>query len=62
MRLFAFKSLLSARLYEDKIILIEDEKIAYPKTNFLNEIIAPYRTDKLLFLTEFNTDPNFMLA
>ena len=39
-RLFALKSLLSARLYEEKIILIEDEKIPFGKTNYLHEILA----------------------
>jgi large subunit ribosomal protein L4 len=61
-RLFALKSLLSARLYEEKIILIDDEKIPYAKTVFLNEIIKQYQNDKLLFLTDYTTDPNFMLA
>lgn len=61
-RLFALKSLLSARLYEEKIILIEDEKIPYSKTSYLHEIVSQYDTDKLLFLTDFTTDPNFALA
>ena len=49
-------------MYEEKIILIEDEKIDHAKTNFLHEILAQYDNDKLLFLTDFNTDPNFKLA
>lgn len=61
-RLQALKSLLSARLYEEKIILIEDEKIEHAKTNYLHEILAPYKEDKLMFLTDYTTDPNFTLA
>lgn len=61
-RLHALKSLLSARLYEEKIILIEDEKIDHPKTTYLHEILAQYDTDKLMFLTDFNMDENFKLA
>ena len=61
-RLFALKSLLSARLYEEKIILIESENIEHAKTKFLNEIVEPYGQDKLLFLTDFTIDKNFELA
>lgn len=32
LRLFALKSLLSAKLYEEKVILIESEKLDYSKT------------------------------
>lgn len=59
LRLYALKSLLSARLFEEKIILIEDEKLDYGKTKYLNEIIAPFKNDKLLFLTDFTVDNNF---
>ena len=62
MRLYALKSLLSAKLYEERIILIENENIDYPKTKYLNEIIAPYKQDKILFLTDFEENPNFKLA
>lgn len=59
MRLLGLKTLLSARLYEEKIILIEDEKIDYPKTKYLHEILSPYKDDRLLFLTGFEADKNF---
>ena len=62
MRIFALKALLSAKLYEDKIIMIESDKIDYGKTSFLDEIIAPFKNDKLLFLTDFTMDKNFKLA
>lgn len=61
-RLLALKTLLSARLYEEKLILIDTESLEYGKTKFLNEIIAPFKTDKLLMLTPFEIDNNFDLA
>lgn len=42
-RLFALKSLLSAKLYEDKLILIDSEHIDYPKTKYLDEILSPFK-------------------
>ena len=42
-RLQALKSLLSARLYEEKIIIIDTEKLEFPKTSYLNEIMAPFK-------------------
>jgi large subunit ribosomal protein L4 len=53
MRLFALKSLLSAKLYEERIIFINEETLKFPKTGYLKEIIAPFEKDKLLFLTSF---------
>lgn len=61
-RLLALKTLLSARLYEEKIILIDTETLDYGKTKFLNEIISPFKQDKLLLLTGFDIDKNFELA
>jgi large subunit ribosomal protein L4 len=61
-RLTALKTLMTAKLYEEKIILIDDEKLEHGKTVFLNEIIKPYKNDKLLFLTGFEADKNFQLA
>ena len=54
--------MLSAKLYEDRIILIEDEKLDYAKTQYLSEIVKPFGTDRLCFLTSFEQDPNFLLA
>ena len=53
-RLIGLKTLLSARLYEEKIILIDSESLEYAKTKYLNEIIKPFKTDRLLFLTGFD--------
>ena len=56
------KTLLSARLYEEKIILIDSESLEHAKTKYLNEIIKPFKTDRLLFLTGFESDPSFERA
>ncbi len=42
LKLFGLKSLLSARLYDGKIIVIDSEELDYSKTKFLNEIIKPF--------------------
>ena len=54
--------MLSAKLYEDKLIIIDSEALEFPKTAFLNEIIKPFGIDRLLFLTPFETDNNFIRA
>lgn len=61
-RLLALKTLLSARLYEEKLILIDTESLDYGKTKYLNEIITPFKQDRLLLLTGFDVDRNFELA
>ncbi|CDW91502.1 50s ribosomal protein l4 [Stylonychia lemnae] len=62
LRLLALKTILSARLYEDKLVLIDNEKLEYPKTKYLDEILSPYRNDRILFLTPFEMDPHFKFA
>lgn len=54
--------MLSAKLYEDRIILLDSEAIDYHKTKYLEEMLQPFLTDKLTFLTSFNPDENFILA
>jgi len=61
-KLQALKCLLSAKLYEDRIIFIDEETIQHAKTKYLNEIIAPFSRDKLMLLTGFEANKNFMLA
>jgi len=61
-RLLALKTILSARLYEERIVLIDSEKLDYQKTRYLNEILEPYEKDKILFLTPFQIDPSFERA
>jgi len=43
--------MLSAKLYEDKLIFIDSEAIEYPKTTLLEAIVKPYGSDKLCFVT-----------
>jgi len=54
--------MLSAKLYEERIVLIESESIEHSKTKYLNEILKPYIGDRMTFLTEFDTDANFIKA
>lgn len=62
LRLLALKTLLSAKLFEDKVVFVDTEKIEYPKTTFLQEIVQPYGRDRIVMLTPFDMDKNFDLA
>ena len=61
-RLKAIEVMLSAKLFEDRLVLIDTEKLHFLKTKYIHEILKPYLTDKLLFLTPFDCDRNFQLA
>ena len=55
--------MLSAKLFEDKIIFVDSEELSYPKTQLLEAIVAPFKQDKLCFL--IGSEPannNFALA
>ena len=39
------------KLYENKLIFVDTEELEYPKTQLLEAIIAPFRQDKICFLT-----------
>lgn len=54
--------MLAAKLYEDRIVLIESEKLNVLKTNYLANVLQPYETDRLTFLIGFNADDNFMMS
>lgn len=54
--------MLSAKLFEERIILIDSEAIDHHKTKYLNEVLKPYLGDRLTFLTQFDADANFMRA
>jgi len=54
--------MLSAKLYEDKIVFIDTEEISVHKTQVLEEIISPFRNDKLCFLTSSKINENFQRA
>ena len=43
--------MLSAKLYEDRLIFIDTEELDYPKTQFLESILKPFSQDKLCILT-----------
>lgn len=62
LRLQAYKILLSAKLYEDKLVFIESEQLEYSKTKYLDEIVKPFGFDKLLFVSGHETCPNFEMA
>jgi len=59
-RIKALQIMLSAKLYEDRIVMIDTEEIDYLKTKFLFEILKPYQADRLTFLTGFDADINFL--
>lgn len=61
-RLRALKIMLSAKLYEDRLFLIQDEALEYGKTQYLKEIVKPFGKDKLTVLTPFDVDTNFVRA
>ena len=61
-RLQALRSLLSAKLYENKLIFINEEALPHPKTKYLDSVLEPFHTDKILMITGFEQDKNFMLA
>ena len=55
--------MLSAKLYEDKLIFVDTEELEWPKTQLLEAIIDPFKQDKLCFLTGNETaNNNFSLA
>ena len=54
--------MLSAKLYEERIVLINSEFIEFGKTKYLYNILKPYLTDHLTFLTSFEPNKNFMAA
>lgn len=43
--------MLSAKLYEDKVIFIDSEALDYPKTQLLEFILKPFSRDKICILT-----------
>jgi large subunit ribosomal protein L4 len=61
-RLLAIKTMLSAKLFEERLVFIDSEELEYPKTTFLKQILEPYGFDKLTFLTGAETCHNFSMA
>ena len=57
------KIMLSAKLFEDKLIFVDTEELEYPKTQLLEAIVKPFGQDKLCFLTPLEpANNNFLLA
>ena len=54
--------MLSAKLFEERLVFIDSEELEHPKTTFLKQILEPYGFDKLTFLTGENICGNFSLA
>lgn len=54
--------MLSAKLFEDRIILIDSERLEFYKTKYLREILSPYMNERLCFLTPFDVNLNFKSA
>lgn len=55
--------MLSAKLFEEKLIFVDTEELEYPKTQLLEAVVDPFKTDKLCFLTGSNpVNNNFALA
>ena len=55
--------MLSAKLFEDRLIFVDTEELEYPKTQLLEAIVSPFKQDKLCFLV--GSEPannNFLLA
>jgi hypothetical protein len=54
--------MLSAKLFEDRIVLIDNASLEFHKTKFLEQLLKPYMSDRIAFLTPFEADRNFELA
>lgn len=63
LRLQALKVLLSAKLAEGKIRIVDTEKIEAPKTKLVAQMVDQYDEKcRTLVITGYNTDPNFQIA
>ena len=58
----ALKSILSARLYEGNLFLINSEDIQTSDPATLKAILEPYEKENLLIVTGLETDINFYEA
>lgn len=58
----AFKTTLSALLYENRLVFIDSEKLDTIKTKFLAGIMRNFENQKLLFVTPMSPCENFKLA
>jgi len=62
-RLLALKTLLSAKLAEGKLRIVDSEQISEPKTKLVAKIVKQFEDKcQLLVVTAYKTDPNFKIA
>ena len=61
-RLLAIKTMLSVKLYEDKLIFMTSEKLPSHKTKLLAHCLQGFAHKWVLFVTPLNPDKNFTLA
>jgi len=62
-RLHALKVMLSAKLAEGKIRIVDSEKVDAPKTKLVANVFKQFDPKfRFLVITGYNTDPNFKIA
>jgi len=44
-RLVALRTMLAAKLYENRLIFIDSEELEFPKTQLLAQIVKPFMID-----------------
>lgn len=55
--------MLSAKLYEGKLRIIDSERVENPKTKEVADAIKSYtEQNPILLITGYNVDPNFEIA
>lgn len=63
MRLQALKIMLSAKLSEGKIRIVDSEEVEEPKTKLVANSLKQFdEKTRLLFITGYKTDGNFLVA
>ena len=62
-RLHALKVMLSAKLAEGKIRIVDEEKVEAPKTRLVASVFKQFDPKyRFLVITGYKTDPNFEIA
>lgn len=56
------KTMLAAKLFEDKVLIVDSEEIEMHKTKYLQHILEPFKHNNVLFVTPMEADRNFELA
>ena len=58
----SIKIMLSAKLYENKLVIVDNLDLEVPKTRVLHHFLKPFKQRRLLFVTAQNPCENFSLA